>query len=97
MEEVARRELYEETGLIAHKLKLLDVFSGMDLYYKYPHGDEVYNVAAAYICRDYEGELRPDKEEVECLSFYKIEQIPADISPPDQPIIQAFKKSEYMK
>lgn len=41
MEEVARRELYEETGLI--------------------------------------------------------EQLPADISPPDQPVIQAFIKSEYIK
>lgn len=62
MEEVARRELYEETGLIAHKIKLLNIFSGMDLYYKYPHGDEVYNVVAAYVCRDYEEELRPEEK-----------------------------------
>lgn len=97
MEEVARRELYEETGLIAHKIKLLNIFSGMDLYYKYPHGDEVYNVVAAYVCRDYEGELRPEEEEVESLHFFKIEHIPADISPPDQPIIKAFISSQFIK
>lgn len=41
-EEAAARELYEETGIHAKKYELLTVLSGNDLYYKYPHGDEVY-------------------------------------------------------
>lgn len=39
--QVAKRELFEETGLIANKLKLFNVYSGENFYYKYPHGDEV--------------------------------------------------------
>ncbi|WP_461671143.1 NUDIX hydrolase, partial [Mycobacterium tuberculosis] len=55
MEQVAKRELFEETGLRAKSLELLDIFSGPELYYKYPHGDEVFNVVAAYICKEFEG------------------------------------------
>ncbi|KOS02832.1 ADP-ribose pyrophosphatase, partial [Paenibacillus polymyxa] len=41
MKEVASRELFEEVGLEAEELELLDIFSGPELYYRYPHGDEV--------------------------------------------------------
>lgn len=61
LEQVAKRELFEETGLTANNLMLLEVFSGQDLYYQYPHGDEVYNVVAAYICKDYKGIIRQKK------------------------------------
>ena len=43
-EETARRELLEETGLTADGLTLFDVFSGEELYYRYPSGEEVYNI-----------------------------------------------------
>ena len=38
---ISKRELFEETGLIAHDLELFGVFSGKDLHYIYPNGDEV--------------------------------------------------------
>jgi 8-oxo-dGTP pyrophosphatase MutT (NUDIX family) len=90
MEGVAARELFEETGLKAINLELIDVFSGQDLYYKYPHGDEVYNVVAAYVCKDYSGELKEDSNEVKELRFFKLDNIPNIISPPDVPIIKRF-------
>ena len=90
LEEAAKRELKEETGLNADKLVLLDVFSGKDFYYKYPHGDEVYVVVAAFICSDYEGTLRRCENEVEELKFFKLSDLPSNISPPDWPIITAF-------
>lgn len=61
LEQVAKRELFEETGLVANKLELFNVYSGEKFYYKYPHGDEVYNVVTAYICNDFEGELKKKK------------------------------------
>ncbi|CAH1202310.1 RNA pyrophosphohydrolase [Paenibacillus allorhizoplanae] len=64
LEEVAKRELFEETGLEAKSLEMFRVFSGKDLYYKYPHGDEVYNVVSAYVCSDFEGALKEDGVEV---------------------------------
>src|SRR4051812_13168743 len=57
LEAAAKRELLEETGLVANELELFNIFSGEDFYYKYPHGDEVYNVIATYVCADYQGEL----------------------------------------
>lgn len=35
VEEVAKRELFEETGLTANSLELLGVFSGKELFYTY--------------------------------------------------------------
>lgn len=93
MEEVAARELFEETGLKAGELKLLDVFSGADFYYRYPHGDEVHNVVAAFVCRQYEGTVRTDGDEVAALTFFDRDRIPADLSPPDAPIIRAFLRT----
>ncbi|MBC6973656.1 NUDIX hydrolase [Bacillus sp. Xin] len=92
LEEVAKRELYEETGLIANNLRLFNIFSGKEFYYKYPHGDEVYNVVAAYICNDYEGELKIDKREVENLHFFDLSELPSNISPPDFPIVKELMK-----
>ncbi|WP_072183724.1 NUDIX domain-containing protein [Bacillus spizizenii] len=35
LEETAKRELNEETGLSAKVFEFIDVFSGKDLYYQY--------------------------------------------------------------
>lgn len=96
LEQVAKRELHEETGLTANILSLFNVYSGEDFYYKYPHGDEVYNVVTAYICRDYEGILRRDENEVEELKFFKFTEIPSNISPPDLPIIKEFLQKSFL-
>lgn len=91
LEEVAKRELYEETGLIANRLKLFHTFSGTEFYYKYPHGDEVYNVVSNYICEDYSGELKINEESTE-LQFFSMNELPLNISPPDLPVIKEFIK-----
>ncbi|KZE67866.1 ADP-ribose pyrophosphatase [Paenibacillus jamilae] len=90
MKEVASRELFEEVGLEAKELELLDIFSGPELYYRYPHGDEVYNVVAAYICKEYSGIIRGDGNEVQDVQFFDLNKIPNQISPPDLPIITRF-------
>jgi 8-oxo-dGTP pyrophosphatase MutT (NUDIX family) len=95
LEEVAKRELFEETGLIANNLKLFNIFSGEEFYYKYPHGDEIYNVISTYICNDYKGKLRLDNNEVKDLRFFDIHHIPSNISPPDLPVIKEFIKMYY--
>ncbi|XQY91308.1 NUDIX hydrolase [Metabacillus sp. HB246100] len=92
VEETAKRELYEETGLLAKELLLFNVFSGQDFYYKYPNGDEVYNVVTAYICKNYEGTLRKEEKEVQELKFFNMAEIPSPISPPDLPILNEYIK-----
>lgn len=82
VEDTAKRELYEETGLTANSLELFGIFSGKDTHYVYPNGDEVSNVDIVYICKDYSGKLKMQEDEVEQLKFFAIEEIPKKISPP---------------
>lgn len=82
VEDAARRELFEETGLIALKMELFGVFSGKDTHYVYPNGDEVSNVDIVYLCRNYEGTLKCQEEEVEELRFFPAYALPDSISPP---------------
>lgn len=90
LEEVAKRELYEETGLEARSLELFHIFSGKELYYKYPHGDEVYNVVCAYECNNFAGVLKEDGIETQELRFFYYNDIPQELSPPDRPVINKF-------
>ena len=82
VEAAARRELLEETGLLAHKMELFGVFSGKDTHYIYPNGDEVSCVDIVYVCRQYHGILSCQKGEVDALQFFPLDRIPENISPP---------------
>ena len=55
LEEAADRELYEEAGLVADNLTFICMLSGKDMYYQYPHGDEIYNLVAVFETRKYSG------------------------------------------
>ena len=89
VEDTARRELLEETGLTANSLELLGIFSGKELFYTYPNGDMVSNVSIAYLCEDYYGELIPQTNETTDLKWFDIDNLPENISPPDKP---AFRR-----
>jgi 8-oxo-dGTP pyrophosphatase MutT (NUDIX family) len=90
VEEAAKRELYEETGLIANKLELFGVFSGPDLHYIYPNGDEVSNVDIVYLCKDYSGELKCQDSDVSDLRFFPLDRLPENLSPPVRKAILRF-------
>ena len=90
LEDTACRELLEETGLSAKALEFFGLFSGKEFHYIYPHGDEVYNVITAFVCRAYEGELTAQPEEVSDLRFFPLDALPEQISRPDLPVIKRF-------
>ena len=86
----AIREAKEEVGLVCKNLKLFNIYSRSQLYYKYPDGNEVYNVTATYICKDYTGLIVVDKSEGKDAKFFSIDDIPKAISPPMKIIIDDF-------
>lgn len=82
VEEAAKRELLEETGLVAEKLELFGVYSGPETHYIYPNGDEVSNVDLVFLCKEYSGTLKCQEDEVSELRFFRAEEMPENISPP---------------
>ena len=87
-EETAKRELLEETGLEAGELKLFGVFSGKELYYQYPSGEEVYNVSVVYLARGgYETVNFADGEHYD-FQYFDLTQLPENVSPPIRPILK---------
>ena len=90
-EDCAKRELWEEMGLIAEQLEFFCINSGPQTHYIYPNGDEVSNFEVVYLCRRWRGEPQPQDGEMEALRFFAPEQIKlSEISPPIRPVIAAY-------
>ena len=89
--ETAKRELYEETGLIADELELFDVYSGPITKYTYFNQDVIYGVDTFYVCKKYHGELKPQKEEVKELLFLDVNSINGKLSPRNKKVIEDIK------
>ncbi len=96
LEVAAKRELYEETGLIAKKISFFANFSGKEMIYTYPNGDEVYVIEHIFICRDYEGKLLPQEEEVSELKFFDWKNLPhwEEITPLNRMGLKAYLENK---
>lgn len=89
VEECAKRELYEEMGLIADEIELFFVNSGPESHYIYPNGDEVSNFEIVYLCKHWHGEPKPLDGEMEELHFFSYDEINlSEISPPIRCVIK---------
>ena len=75
-EETAKRELKEETCLIAEKLKLIDILSGKETFRIYPNGDQLYDITAIFEVTKYSGNLKIDNVESKELKWFKINELP---------------------
>lgn len=107
-EEVAIRELNEETGLTAkiEDLILIKAVSGESRKNSYPNGDIVYNNTVLYVVKNYNGILGSNYEEIidkgngyfqsmkesRGLKFFPLENLPENLM--DKDLIGIYK--EYM-
>ncbi len=76
----AKREVFEETGLKTSNLKLYNVYSGKDMYWKYPDGNEFYFTSIIYITREYEGKITIEYTECRDVKFFDLNNLPEIMS-----------------
>jgi len=77
-EEVACREVLEETGLVIHDLKMLGVYSGKEYYSKVANGDEFYSVTAVFITKSVSGDLTINHES-QALAYFSPYNLPENL------------------
>ena len=94
IEDAAKRETREECNLEIEQMSLFGVFSGPELYYVYPNGDEVYNVSIVYLSQDWRGEIKLNDEHSE-WGWFAASEIPQDISPPIRTILDQFNRTTF--
>lgn len=92
VEDTARRETREETGLEVSGLSLFGVFSGPELHYRYPNGDEVHNVSVVYTAGHVAGSVRLAPEEHAEFGYFDLHALPAAISPPVMPVLRELAR-----
>lgn len=87
IEDTARREALEETGLTVGTLELAGVYSGPAFHWFAPNGDEIYNVTVAFVARTYAGVARADGEEGDAVRFFAMGDLPDDLGPPARTVL----------
>lgn len=90
LEETARREVREEVGLELDELTLMGVFSGSEQYFRYPNGDEVFNVTTVFTAASRDWNLRLDRAEATMARPFSVHEIPTDLITPEVPILEQF-------
>ncbi|OAS20292.1 NUDIX hydrolase [Paenibacillus oryzisoli] len=76
LEDTARREFFEETGLTVGDLTLVGVFSGAQYHYTLSNGDEFYAVTTTYMAREATGELVMETAETRDLQYFDWHDLP---------------------
>lgn len=80
LEETARRETREETGVELGDLTLLRMLSGPDLWRQYPNGDQAYHVSAVYWAPSVHGTPTPGAGEAVAVGFYPLDALPQPLA-----------------
>ncbi len=97
VEEAAKRELWEETGLKAEDAELMGVYSGPEYSYTYPNGDNVDTVIILYRMSGISGDLHIADGESESLGYFSPDDLPSPLERRTQYLFRELRKQGYWK
>ncbi|GGL46576.1 NUDIX hydrolase [Sporolactobacillus putidus] len=78
-EETAKREVFEETGLVIDQLRLVNVYSGPQNFVTAENGDQFYAVTVAYSTSTFKGEFIIDTSESIKFEFRAPDNLPGKL------------------
>lgn len=90
VEDTARREVFEETGLTIGELELVTVLSGPENFVKAANGDEFYVVTVVYTTRQFQGALRVNDNESLRVEFVDVSTFQGEIVKSHRRILDVY-------
>lgn len=79
VQDTARREVFEETGLNLGKLELFGIYSGPDYDKTFSNGDQVSMIQFIFTCKDFKGELVESSSESLNNHFFPLNKLPENL------------------
>jgi 8-oxo-dGTP pyrophosphatase MutT (NUDIX family) len=79
VQDTARREVFEETGLHLGKLELFGIYSGPDYDKTFSNGDQVSMVQFLFTCKDFKGGLVESNPESLDIQFFPLNELPENL------------------
>ncbi|GEN52728.1 NUDIX hydrolase [Halobacillus faecis] len=92
VQDTARREVYEETGLELKEMDFFGIYSGPHKHKVFPNGDQAAIVEICFSCRSYEGELVKENDESLSHHFFDLDDLPKYIFRDHQQVIHDVTK-----
>jgi len=76
LEDTAKREAFEESGLSINHLNLVATHSGEEAFIEVENGDQFYSVTVCYETSDYNGTLCVDLNESYEMKYFDFDSLP---------------------
>ncbi|MBO1511215.1 NUDIX hydrolase [Metabacillus bambusae] len=86
-EETARRELYEETGIILGEMELFNVYSGNGRKQILENGHKFYDVIILFKCKDFKGDITLNNESLD-VKFFSLDSLPDRLFPSQKDLFE---------
>ncbi|EPD49717.1 hypothetical protein HMPREF1210_03164 [Paenisporosarcina sp. HGH0030] len=80
VEEAARRETEEETGLKIGDLEFFGIYSGQEGFTRYASGDQVYSIQIIFKASCFSGNLIQNSDETRAHAFFDKQNLPANLN-----------------
>ncbi|WP_182200839.1 NUDIX hydrolase [Paraliobacillus salinarum] len=94
VEDTARREVFEETGLQLGELTLFSIYSGENNQKTLVNGDQVALVQHWFTCHTFTGDLIKENEESLDAAFFSIDNLPENLFPSQLKVIEDLKSNK---